>query len=170
MAYNTADLDDAWSAGLIHGRRRGRRRCPQYREIHEAVETQFPGATERERFHEALRQLVDLLVSGLIEGTVQPRRKPAGVADFEEVRAYPARLAAFTAEAARNQPGAQAVPASRGSTLPTRWAATGSARWSMIAELFRFFLANPGAAARSLMRSRRSTNRRTAWSATTSPA
>src|ERR1035438_3841859 len=67
VAYNTADLDDAWSAGLIAAGDVSEA-VPQYREIHEAVETQFPGATERERFHEALRQLIDLLVSGLIEG------------------------------------------------------------------------------------------------------
>ncbi len=69
MAYNTADLDDAWSAGLITAEDVAQA-VPQYRDIHEAVETQFPGATERERFHEALRQLIDLLVTGLIEGTV----------------------------------------------------------------------------------------------------
>ena len=69
VAYNTADLDDAWSAGLIAAGDVAEA-VPQYREIHEAVETQFPGATERERFHQALRQLIDLLVSGLMEGTV----------------------------------------------------------------------------------------------------
>src|SRR5437763_9663322 len=72
---------------------------PQYRALHEATETQFPGATPRERFHEALRQLVDVLVSGLIEGTVLAVQK-SGVQDVEQVRAHPARLAAFTPEAA----------------------------------------------------------------------
>src|SRR6266568_1448969 len=57
VAYNTADLDDAWSAGLIAADDIAEA-VPQYRDIHETVETQFPGATDRERFHEALRQLV----------------------------------------------------------------------------------------------------------------
>src|ERR1035441_5484021 len=82
VAYNTADLDDAWSAGLIAAGDESEA-VPQYREIHEAVETQFPGATERERFHEALRQLIDLLVSGLIEGTVTAA-EASGVEGFEE--------------------------------------------------------------------------------------
>src|SRR6516164_7541498 len=55
VAYNTADLDDAWSAGLIAAGDIADS-VPQYREIHDTLETQFPGATERERFHEALRQ------------------------------------------------------------------------------------------------------------------
>src|SRR5271157_2873102 len=98
VAYNTADLDDAWSAGLIDALDVAEA-VPQYREIHEAVETQFPGATERERFNEALRQLIDMLVTGLVEGTVGAV-DGSGVEVFEEVRTYPARLAQFTPEAA----------------------------------------------------------------------
>ena len=140
VAYNTADLDDAWSAGLIAAEDVADA-VPQYREIHEAVETQFPGATERERFHEALRQLIDLLVTGLIEGTVQPRR-PAASADFEEVRAHPVRLAQFTPEAGETSRALKRF-------LYTRVYASdalGSDRqlsMARIAELFRFFLANP---------------------------
>ncbi|HWC98219.1 MAG TPA: deoxyguanosinetriphosphate triphosphohydrolase [Candidatus Sulfopaludibacter sp.] len=98
IAYNTADLDDAFSAGMVSAEDIAA--CvPQYRAIHEAVETQFPGATERERFHEALRQLVDTLVSGLIEGTVTAAQRSA-VANADAVRAFPGRLAQFTVETA----------------------------------------------------------------------
>src|SRR5688500_11318634 len=77
LAYNTADLDDAFSAELLSAEDVAE--CvPQFQAIYEAVETQFPGATARERFNECLRQLVDTLVSGLIEGTVQSARE-AGV-------------------------------------------------------------------------------------------
>ncbi|MFB3828730.1 MAG: deoxyguanosinetriphosphate triphosphohydrolase [Bryobacteraceae bacterium] len=95
IAYNTADLDDAYSAGMITigGIAAG---VPLYAELFEAAETQFPGAAERERFHESLRELIDALVSGLIEGTVS---RAEGVRDAEEVRAQP-RLAAFTPAAA----------------------------------------------------------------------
>ena len=98
VAYNTADLDDAWSAGLIASEEIAEA-VPAYREIHEAMETQFPGATPRERFYEGLRHLVDVLVSGLIEGTVGAARD-AGVENFEAVRAWPRRLAAFTPDTA----------------------------------------------------------------------
>ena len=98
VAYNTADLDDAFSAGLITAEQVADS-VAQYRAIHEAVATQFPGATGRERFYEGLRQLIDALVSGLIEGTVASARQ-AGASDAEEVRVCPARLAAFTPQAA----------------------------------------------------------------------
>ena len=98
IAYNTADLDDAFSAGLLAAGDVAA--CvPQYREIYQAVEAQFPAATARQRFHEALRQLIDRLVSGLLEGTVR-RARETGAGDAEEVRAAPYRLAAFTPEAA----------------------------------------------------------------------
>jgi len=98
VAYNTADLDDAFSAGLIQAEDVAGE-VPQYRGIYEAVEQQYPGASARERFNEGLRQLIDALVSGLIEGTVD-RVRAAGVSDVDQVRSYPSRLAAFAAEAA----------------------------------------------------------------------
>ncbi len=91
IAYNTADLDDAYSAGMITISEIASG-VPLFAELYEAAETQFPGASERERFHECLRELIDALVSGLIEGTVS---RAEGVRNAEEVRARP-RLTAFT--------------------------------------------------------------------------
>jgi dGTPase len=98
IAYNTADLDDAFSAGMLAAEDIAEA-VPQFAVIHETVETQFPGASDRERFHEALRQLIDLLSSGLIAGTVG-RAEAAGVENVEDVRRHPERLAAFTLETA----------------------------------------------------------------------
>ncbi len=95
-AYNTADLDDGYSAGLFTIAD-VRRSVPSIDPLYEEVEGQFPGAPERVRFNELLRALVDRLVSGLINGTLQAVDQ-AGVADPEEVRAFPRRLAAFTPE------------------------------------------------------------------------
>src|SRR5256885_2083417 len=61
------------------------------------LEMQFPGASHRERFQESLRRLIDLLVTGLIEGTAQTAAQ-SGARDVEEVRRHPGRLAAFTPE------------------------------------------------------------------------
>jgi dGTPase len=97
VAYNTADLDDAFEAGLLNPELVALS-VPAYAEILETVETQFPGASERERFLESVRQLVDDLVSGLIEGTVSAA-KSAGVSDFDSVRRQPERIARFSAEA-----------------------------------------------------------------------
>jgi dGTPase len=140
VAYNTADLDDAWSAGLI---------CttdiagavPQYGEIHEAVETQFPGASEREQFYEGLRQLIDALVSGLIEGTVRAV-EASGAAGFEDVRSHPTRLATFTPEAAATSVALKRFLYTHVYASP----ALGSDRqhaMTRIAELFRFFVESP---------------------------
>jgi dGTPase len=97
VAYNTADLDDAFEAGLltpslIAGA------APAYAEILDTVETQFPGATDRERFLESVRQLVDDLVSGLIDGTVAAARS-AGLADSDSVRERRDRVARFSTAA-----------------------------------------------------------------------
>ena len=96
IAYNTADLDDAVSAGLLRPADVAAEN-PYYRELYEAAETQFPGAPEEQRFHETLRCLIDSLVSGLIEGTAR-RAATSGVRTMDEVRLYPERLAVFTAE------------------------------------------------------------------------
>jgi dGTPase len=97
VAYNTADLDDAFEAGLVDPARAAAS-VPAYAEILDTVETQFPGATERERFLESVRQLVDDLVSGLIEGTVSAVRA-AYLDSPDSVRSHPARVAQFSAEA-----------------------------------------------------------------------
>jgi dGTPase len=140
IAYNTADLDDGFSAGLLSAADIAAA-VPGYAAILEAVETQFPGASARERFHEALRHLVDWLVSGLIEGTVA-RAAKAGAAGVEDVRECPERLAAFTDEAAGTSRALKRFLFERVYNSPTLG---GDRRQSMaaIAELFQFFLSHP---------------------------
>jgi len=140
VAYNTADLDDAFSAGMLTSEDVAAS-VPQYREIHEAIEMQFPGATPRERFYEALRHLIDTLVSALMEGTVE-RARESGAGTADEVRAAPHRLAAFTVEAARTSRELKQF-------LYRRVYASGELRegrtrsMAMIEELFQFFLDHP---------------------------
>jgi dGTPase len=96
IAYNTADLDDAFSACLIRTEQIVAE-VPACEDIFEAVETQFAGAAPQVRFLESLRGLIDWLASGLIEGTVRATAD-AGVRDVDEVRAYPERLVRFTSQ------------------------------------------------------------------------
>jgi dGTPase len=103
IAYNTADLDDAFSAELLSAAGIAAE-VPDYAAILESVETQFPGATPREQFHEALRLIIDRLVSGLIEGTAQAARE-SGARDVEDVRRIPRRIAAFTPDMQRANRG-----------------------------------------------------------------
>lgn len=139
IAYNTADLDDAFSAGMFTAEEIARA-APLYGELHETVETQFPGASERERFNETLRALIDALVSGLIEGT-GARARESGAGGPDEVRALP-RLAAFTEAAAAANGDLKRFLFARVYASPAlcrdrdRYTA-------MIGELFGFFLERP---------------------------
>ena len=96
VAYNAADLDDAYEAGLLTAEQIAAE-VPAYAEFLETIETQFPGSTAREQFQESVRHLIDDLVSGLITGTVAAV-KDAGVTDIEAVRRHEGRLVRFTAE------------------------------------------------------------------------
>ena len=92
IAYDTADLDDGYHAGLV-SMEAACRASDMFRELEEAAGMQFPGAPERVRMHEVVRGLIDWLVSGLLEGTVAASH---GLADVEAVRAVPGRVVRFT--------------------------------------------------------------------------
>jgi dGTPase len=98
IAYNTADLDDGFSAGLFDlGQIRAA--IPFLAERFEETEGMFPGAAEQVQFNEILRSLINYLVDGLVEGTYQQAQR-AGVTNIAEVRSAPARIAAMTPESA----------------------------------------------------------------------
>ena len=103
VAYNAADLDDAYGAGMLTSEQIAAA-VPEWAELVETVETQFPGATERERFQEAVRMLIDSAVSKLIEGTVEAATK-AGADCVDDVRKYPSRIARFTPEGRKTSLG-----------------------------------------------------------------
>jgi len=92
IAYDTADLDDGYYAGLVT-MEAASRASDMFRELDEAAGMQFPGAPERVRMHEVVRGLIDWLVSGLVEGTVAAAQ---GLADVDAVRAHPGRVVRFT--------------------------------------------------------------------------
>lgn len=140
IAYNTADLDDAYSAGLLLPAEVAEE-APYYRELYEAAETQFPGAPESERFHETLRCLIDSLVSGLIEGTAR-RAIESGVRNVEELRLHPGRLAAFTPETQTANRDLKRFLHRHVYSSPALSEERSRAA-SMIAELFDFFLKHP---------------------------
>jgi dGTPase len=96
IAYNTADLDDGYSARLF-GVSDILSAVPEFARMYEDIEGQFPGASDRVRMLEVVRGLVDWLVSGLVNGTLAAAES-AGVRDYEDVRQYPRRLAGFTPE------------------------------------------------------------------------
>jgi dGTPase len=96
VAYNTADLDDGYSAGLFTAEE-ACGSASKFRELWEAAEMQFPGAPERVRMHEIVRGLIDWLVSGLINGTIA---SAADLKDTNEVRRHPERVVCFSNDTA----------------------------------------------------------------------
>jgi dGTPase len=96
IAYNTADLDDAFSAELFTIQEIGET-VPIFGELSEQIDMQFPGATDRVRFWEVQRQLMNYLIGGLIEGTVTAAES-AGVQTVDDVRNLDYRLARLTDE------------------------------------------------------------------------
>jgi dGTPase len=140
IAYNSADLDDGFSAGLLTAEDVAAS-VPQYAEIHETIETQFPGASPREQFHEGLRRLIDTLVTGLIEGTAQAAAE-VKAASVDDVRALPRRLAAFTAEAAATSRELKQFLYASVYTSPLL-SADRQRSMELIEDLFQFFVDRP---------------------------
>jgi dGTPase len=140
IAYNTADLDDGYAAGLFEIEKLNE--CvPEFGRRWEAVESQFPGASERDQFQEVLRGLLDWLVSGLVQGTIEAV-EAASVSSVEEVRAHPRRLASFTLPA---HTANRALKQFLHHTLYYSEPMAGERRRSatLIAELFEFWITNP---------------------------
>jgi dGTPase len=94
IAYNTADLDDAREAELLDltalcGE------VPIFGEAYAKVEATYPSAREKLKFNEALKHVLDQLVTDLIETTNQ-RVTESGIASVEDVRRLPKRIAGFS--------------------------------------------------------------------------
>ena len=86
IAYNCADLDDGYEAKLLTLPfiREG---LPLFDRIYRAMEKKYPAAKEKLKFNEALKRLLDALVTDLIEST---RRRLAGKGSNRSSRFVPA--------------------------------------------------------------------------------
>ncbi len=98
IAYNCADLDDAFEARLLDNDEI-RQECAVFDRAYLEAKRNYPGVSRWQLFNEALRRLMDSLVTALIEGTRQAIEE-AGVRSIDDVRAAPNRLARLTPEAA----------------------------------------------------------------------
>ena len=138
IAYNTADLDDAFSAQMFSVEQLIAD-VPYYGEFWDAVTTQFAGASEKTQFAEALRMLIDWLVTGLVDGTSAAARDCDSV---EDVRNSPERLAKMTEAAGQTNAALKKflrthVYFSDALVAERRRSA------EAIAELFQFFIDHP---------------------------
>jgi dGTPase len=96
IAYSTADLDDGVEAGILR-REQVRREVPLFRRLHEEVAELYPEASEKLRFNETLKRVMDALVSDLIANTSKAIAG-AGIASVEQVRRVPKRLFGFSTQ------------------------------------------------------------------------
>jgi dGTPase len=94
IAYNTADLDDGFEAHLIDFDQL-RAEVSVFNTAYEDVDRRYREAKSKLKFNEALKRVLDLLATDLIE-TTQTRVTESGVQIVEDIRHQPQRLAAFS--------------------------------------------------------------------------
>ncbi|HTW22772.1 MAG TPA: deoxyguanosinetriphosphate triphosphohydrolase [Candidatus Baltobacteraceae bacterium] len=101
IAYNTADLDDGFEARLLDFERL-RAEVPLFDEAYANVERSHPSGPRKLKFNEALKQILDLLATDLIDNT-RRQVEAAGARNTDDVRRHLHRLVALSPEvAARN--------------------------------------------------------------------
>jgi dGTPase len=100
IAYNCADLDDGYEARLLT--------LPLVRQglglfdsLYRTIDRKYPTAREKLKFNEALKAMLNLLVTDLIEST-RGRLAKARVRSVAEVRAHPRRLVGLGPRRARD--------------------------------------------------------------------
>ncbi len=140
IAYSAADIDDAFEAGLISMQEMGDV-IPGFADLAEQMSTQFPGASDRIRFWEIQRQLLNVLVGGLIHGTAAAA-DAARVETMDDVRALDHRLAQLTPEAAEINRRMKALLIDRVYCY-AQLVEDRSAAVRKMGELFDFFIAHP---------------------------
>jgi dGTPase len=141
IAYLAADLDDGLDSGVI-ALDQVREAVPLFRSFHDAALANYSHAAPKVVVYEALRRVLNALVTDLIE-EVRARVTALGATTLDEIRHAPGRLATLSPpmEAARmgikdflyanlyNSPGQEHVHAQAE---------------KVIAELFDFLMAEPG--------------------------
>jgi dGTPase len=140
IAYNTADLDDAFEARLLDLEQL-RADVPIFNAAFGEVDRGHPEGRRKLKFNEALKRVLDLLATDLIENT---RRaiQASGAHDVEDVRRLQARLVAFSLEMEQQNAALKKFLFARVYSLS---AIAEERDRSVIAleELFRFFMDHP---------------------------
>ena len=103
IAYNCADLDDCYEAKLLTLPliREG---VPLFDRLYRTMERKFAAAKEKLKFNEALKRLIDALVTDLIE-TTRARLAERQVRSLAQVRAHPTRLVSLGPRLTRENQG-----------------------------------------------------------------
>jgi dGTPase len=94
IAYDTADLDDGYEARILT-LEQIRAGVPVFESFYCEAAGSYPDASEKLKFNEALKGMLNRLVTDLITYAAR-RLHNAGITTLEAVRAHPERLAAFS--------------------------------------------------------------------------
>jgi dGTPase len=96
IAYNTADLDDAFEARLLDFDRL-RSEVTIFDTAYTEVDRRHPQGRHKLKFNEALKRVLDLLATDLMDNT-RRNAQSSGIETVEDVRRLPRRLAEFSPE------------------------------------------------------------------------
>jgi dGTPase len=94
IAYLTADLDDGLDSGILT-LEQVRAGVPLFRRFHDAVMHQYPASTAKLSANEALRRILNALVTDLMT-EISKRVAALGATDLVEIRQALCRLAALS--------------------------------------------------------------------------
>lgn len=95
IAYLTADLDDGMEAGILSLEQvRG---VALFERFYSLLQQEYPDAPAKLKFNEALRQMLNALVTDLMEYTAQQVREHR-LQNLEDIRRWPERICTFSPE------------------------------------------------------------------------
>jgi dGTPase len=140
IAYNTADLDDAFEARLLDLDQL----CAEaliFDAAYSKVDRQHPQGRRKLKFNEALKHVLDQLATDLIENTKR-QVEESGAANVEDIRRQPERLARFSAALGEQNAALKRFLLERVYSLPAI-AEERDRSAAALEGLFRFFVANP---------------------------
>jgi len=100
IAYNCADLDDGYEAKLLT-LPLIRKHVRLFDSLYRRVDRKYPAAREKLKFNEALKGVLNILVTDLIDST-RARLAKAGVKSVADVRAHAKRLVGLGPRRARD--------------------------------------------------------------------
>jgi dGTPase len=141
IAYLAADLDDGLASGVLRVEE-VREAVPLFREFHDEARRLYPDAAPRLASYDALRRLLDMLVTDLIfevrAGVVALR-----ATTLDDVRQAPARLAALSPAMEAARAGAKAFLYEKLYNSPGQEEVHARAA-QVVEELFAALMADPG--------------------------
>jgi dGTPase len=101
IGYTTADMDDGFEAKMLK-LEQIRPNVALFERHFRDAEKKYPTAPNKLKFNEALKAMLNELVTDLIDNTAK-RIREANVKTLEDVRRYPERLAAFSPQIERKR-------------------------------------------------------------------